>query len=76
MSTKLQAARDGLGNPTSFHLTPGQTSDIAGADALQPESVQHVQAVLADRAYDAQERLFDVLEHAEVTIVLSFVCIF
>ena len=70
MSTKLHATCDALGNPTSFHLTPGQASDLAGADALLPDLVKHIQALLADTAYDAQERVLDVLEKAEVTIVI------
>ena len=70
MSTKLHATCDALGNPTSFHLTPGHASDLAGADALLPELVPHIQALLADRAYDAQERVLDVLEQAAVTIVI------
>ena len=70
MSTKLHATCDALGNPTRFHLTPGQASDLAGADALLPDLVKHIQALLADTAYDAQERVLDVLEKAEVTIVI------
>ena len=70
MSTKLHATCDALGNPTSFHLTPGHASDLTGADALLPELVQRVQAVLADRAYDAQERVLAVLEQAGVTSVI------
>ena len=70
MSTKLHATCDALGNPTSFHLTPGQASDLAGADALLPDLVKHIQALLADTAYNAQERVLDVLEQAEVTIVI------
>ena len=70
MSTKLHATCDALGNPTSFHLTPGHASDLAGADALLPDLVQHIQALLADTAYDAQERVLDVLEKAEVTSVI------
>lgn len=70
MSTKLHATCDALGNPTSFHLTPGHASDLAGADALLPALVPHGQAVRADRAYDAQERVLAVLEQAGVTIVI------
>ena len=70
MSTKLHATCDALGNPTSFHLTPGHASDLAGADALLPELVPHIRALLADRAYDAQERVLAVLEQAAVTIVI------
>lgn len=70
MSTKLHATCDALGNPTSFHLTPGHASDLAGADALLPELVNRVQALLADRAYDAHARVLAVLEQAGVTIVI------
>ena len=70
MSTKLHATCDALGNPTGLHLTPGHASDLAGADALLPEVVTHVQAVLADRAYDAQTRVLDLLEQAGVTSVI------
>ena len=70
MSTKLHATCDALGNPTSFYLTPGQVSDLAGADVLLPDLVKQVHAVLADKAYDAQERVLDVLEKAGVTIVI------
>ena len=43
-------------------MTPGQAHDLQGADALLP----HVEAdyFLADRAYDAQERVIDKL-HAQ-----------
>ena len=70
MSTKLHATCDALGNPTSCHLTPGQASDLAGADALLPELVEHAYALLADKAYDAQERVIEVLEQAAVTVVI------
>ena len=70
MSTKLHATCDALGNPTGLHLTPGHASDLAGADALLPEVVRHVQAVLADRAYDAQTRVLDLLAQAGVTSVI------
>ena len=70
MSTKLHAPCDALGNPTGFHLTPGHASDLAGADALLPAVVQQVRAVLADKAYDARERVLAVLERAEVAAVI------
>ena len=35
-----------------------------------PQLLQHVQALLADRAYDAQERVIERLEQAEVTVVI------
>ena len=70
MSTKIHATCDALGNPTGFHLTPGHASDLAGAEALLPQLLEHVHALLADRAYDAQERVIDRLEQAGVTVVI------
>jgi len=59
---------DALGNPTGFHLTPGQTHDLAGADVWLPNSP--ADAVLADKADDAQERLIEPLENAGKQIVI------
>jgi len=39
LSTKIHATCDALGNPTGFHLTPGQACDLDRADVLLPESV-------------------------------------
>lgn len=50
---------DALGNPTGFHLTPGQVHDLEGADVLLKDT--HGQTVIADKAYDAQERLVQPL---------------
>lgn len=36
LSTKIHATVDALGNPTGFHLAPGQAHDLEGADALLP----------------------------------------
>lgn len=55
MSTKIHATCDALGNPTGFHLTAGQAHDLEGADVLLPEI--EAEAVLADKAYDADERV-------------------
>lgn len=61
---------DALGNPTGFHLTPGQAHDREGADALLPEILEPIQALLADKAYDAKERVLDLLEKDKVQIVI------
>jgi transposase len=37
LSTKIHATVDALGNPLSFHLTPGQACDLDGADKLLPD---------------------------------------
>ena len=70
LSTKIHATCDALGNPTSFHLTPGQASDRDGADVLLPDLVKKVDALLAEKAYHAQERVLTVLDKADVIIVI------
>ena len=50
---------DALGNPTGFHLTPGQTHDLEGADVLLKDT--QGQTVIADKAYDAQKRVVQPL---------------
>lgn len=70
MTTKIHAVCDALGNPTAFHLTPGQAHDLEGAEALLPNILTAIQAFLADKAYDAQERVLDLLKHAGVKIVI------
>jgi transposase len=57
-----------LGNPTSFHLTPGQAHDLEGADALLPDI--EADAIIADKAYDARERVITPLENAGKDIVI------
>lgn len=61
LSTKIHATCDALGNPTGFYLTPGQEHDLVGADALMDQLTQ-ASAVLADKAYDADERVRAKLE--------------
>jgi transposase len=60
LSTKIYAVVDGLGNPLSFHLTPGQACDLDGADQLLPNIV--ADTVLADKGYDADERVIERLQ--------------
>jgi transposase len=59
-----------LGKPTGFHLTPGQAHDLEGADALLPAIIADMQSLLADKAYDAQERVLSLLENAGVTAII------
>jgi transposase len=59
-----------LGNPVGFHLTPGQASDLEGADVLLPGMLDKIDALLADKAYDAQERVVRRLENAGVQVVI------
>ena len=59
MSTKIHALVDALGNPLGFILTPGQAHDLEGADALLPDMAAEV--LLADKAFDADERVIEPL---------------
>lgn len=59
---------DALGNPTGLHLTPGQAHDLDGADVLLADTA--AQAIIADKAYDAQERVIDPLREAGKTVVI------
>jgi transposase len=43
-------------------LTPGQAHDLEGADQLLPDVKADI--VLADKGYDAQERVIEALEEA------------
>ena len=62
MSTKIHATTDALGNPTGFHLTPGQAHDLEGADVLLPRC--QAQTVIADKGYDAMARVIEPLSEA------------
>lgn len=68
LSTKIHATTDALGNPTGFHLTPGQAHDLVGADELLANT--QADTLLADKAYDAQKRLIDPLEKAGKQVVI------
>jgi transposase len=57
-----------LGNPLGFHLTPGQACDLDGADVLLPALV--ADTVLADKAYDADKRVIELLQAQGKTVVI------
>src|SRR6185312_8259183 len=59
LSTKIHALVDALGNPLAFLLTAGQAHDLQGADALLPQ--MQADALLADKAFDADERVIEPL---------------
>lgn len=50
---------DALGNPVAFTLSGGQAHDLAGADALLPGMEANL--LIADKAYDVDERVLDRL---------------
>lgn len=59
---------DALGNPTGFYLTAGQAHDLEGADVLLSEL--QAKALLADKAYDADERVRERLQEKECEAVI------
>ena len=62
MSTKIHTLVDALGNPLGFFLTPGQAHDLQGADALLPD--MQADTLLADKAFDADQRVIEPLKAA------------
>jgi transposase len=59
---------DALGNPTGLHLTAGQASDLDGADALL-DSLE-APTLIADKGYDADQRVLAKLEKSGKTAVI------
>lgn len=68
LSTKIHATCDALGNPTGFSITPGQAHDLEGADVLLP--VLQADTLIADKAYDAEERVRKPLQEAGKRVVI------
>jgi len=68
LSPKIHALCDALGNPLSFHLTPGQACDLDGADILI--GVIEADILLADKGYDADARGLERLQAAEIEPVI------
>jgi transposase len=50
---------DALGNPVGFCLSGGQAHDLVGADHLLPG--MQAATLIADKAYDADERVLEPL---------------
>ena len=57
-----------MGNPTGFALSPGQAHDLDGADALLPGL--EADTLIADKAFDAEERVLGPLARAGKTAVI------
>src|SRR3954465_2951153 len=68
LTTKIHATVDALGNPTGFHLTGGQEHDLAGADALLPDL--EAETLIADKAFDADQRVLEPLADAGKAAVI------
>ena len=69
MSTKIHATVDALGNPTGFHLAPGQAHDLEGADMLLKDTPGA--SVIVDKACDAQARVIEPLHQAGKAVTIS-----
>ena len=59
---------DALGNPTGFHLTGGQACDLEGADVLLLQL--EADTVIADKGFDADQRVLLPLERSGKTAVI------
>ena len=68
MSTKIHALVDALGNPIGFFLTGGEAHDLLGADHLLPS--MQADTVIADKAFDADERVLAPLAAAGKTAII------
>jgi transposase len=68
LSTKIHTLVDALGNPVGFHLTGGEAHDLVGADHLLPD--MEADALIADKAFDADKRVIEPLASASKTAVI------
>ncbi len=68
LSTKIHALVDALGNPIRFVLTGGEAHDLAGADELLPSMQAGI--LIADKAFDADQRVLEPLAAAGKTAVI------
>jgi transposase len=68
LSTKIHALVDALGNPVGFHLTGGEAHDLVGADHLLPD--MQAGMLIADKAFDADERVIKPLAAADKAAVI------
>ena len=68
LSTKIHATVNALDNPTGFLLTPGQAGDLDGSDVLLPKVRADI--AIADKTYDADERVIRPLEQAGKSVVI------
>ena len=68
LSTKIHALVDALGNPVGFHLTGGEAHDLVGADHLLPGMQANI--LIADKAYDADQRVIKQLQDAGKAAVI------
>jgi transposase len=68
-STKIHARCDGKGRPLGFTITPGQAHDIKGFTTLLRTIGDKIDALLADKGYDA-DAVRQALSEMEVEAVI------
>jgi transposase len=68
LSSKIHALVDALGNPVGFFLTGGEAHDLVGAEHLLP--AMQADTLIADKAFDADERVVNPLIAAGKTVVI------
>ena len=67
-TTKIHALIDVLGRPLRLVLTPGNTSDVKGADLLIGETIG-MKRVIADRGYDANRIRAALREQGTIPVI-------
>lgn len=67
-TTKIHALVDVLGRPLRLALTPGNTSDIKGADLLVDATVG-MKRVIADRGYDANRLRSKLRDQGAIPVI-------
>ena len=60
MSTKIYTTVDAQGNPTGFTLSSGSAHDLQGAEVVLAQIA--ADTLIADKAFDAHERVIDWLK--------------
>lgn len=67
-TTKIHALVDVLGRPLRLALTPGNTSDIRGADLLVGET-RGMKRLIADRGYDANQLRATLRDQGTIPVI-------
>ena len=67
-TTKIHALVDLLGRPLRLVLTPGNTSDIKGADLLVGETAG-MKRLIADRGYDANRLRATLRDQGTIPVI-------
>ena len=67
-TTKIHALVDLLGRPLRLVLTPGNTSDIKGADLLVGDT-QGMKRLIADRGYDANRLRATLRDQGTIPVI-------